>query len=85
MPLAPASTQHQRSPSGFSFLGSVVRGQFGLNSRELHLERIPLEKRPKKAKYRHLLRLKATDLNSGHGTGHAEVFGCVSGQDVVGS
>jgi len=45
------------------------------------LERIPLEKRPKRAKYRHLL--KAPDLN--FGTGHAEVFGCVSGQDVVGS
>ena len=45
------------------------------------LKRIPLEKRPKRAKYRHLL--KAPDLNSG--TGHAEVFACVSGQDVVGS
>jgi len=44
-------------------------------------ERIPLEKRPKKAKYRHLL--KAPDLNSG--TEHADVFGCVGGQDVVGS
>jgi len=43
--------------------------------------RIPPEKRPKRAKYRHLL--KAPDLN--FGTGHAEVFGCVSGQDVVGS
>jgi len=42
-------------------------------------KRIPFQKRPKRAKYRHLL--KAQDLNSG--TGHAEVFGCVSGQDVV--
>jgi len=44
------------------------------------LQRIPLGKRPKRAKYQHLLK---TDLNSG--TRHAQVFGCVSGQDVVGS
>jgi len=43
------------------------------------VKRIPLEKRPKKAKYRHLL--KAPVLNSG--TEHAGGFGCVSGQDVV--
>jgi len=45
------------------------------------LKRIPLEKRPRNVQYRHLL--KAPDLNSG--TECSEVFGCVSGQDVVGS
>jgi len=45
------------------------------------LKRIPLEKRPENAQYLPLL--KAPDLNSG--TECSEVFGCVSGQDVVGS
>jgi len=47
----------------------------------VHLKRIPLEKRPKNVQYRHLL--KAPDLD--YGTKHFEVFGHVSGQDVVGS
>jgi len=42
-------------------------------------KRIPLEKRPKNAQYRHLL--KAPDLNAG--TEHSEGFSCVSGQDMV--
>jgi len=46
----------------------------------VELKRVSLEKCPKNAQYRHLL--KAPDLNSG--TERSEVFGCVSSQHVVG-